>query len=47
MKFLIAFVLSFLVIQFINAVGYLKRIAHALEDLFYEDEEDTEESEVR
>lgn len=44
--YLSIFVLSFFIINFIYAVGYLKRIAEALEDFVYDGEEDAEESEV-
>lgn len=47
MKFYIIFVLGLFVFYFIDAVGYLKRIAEALEDSVYEDEDDTKESEVK
>lgn len=45
--FLSIFALSFLIINIFCVVGSLKRIADALEDFVYDDEEDTEESEVK
>lgn len=45
--FLSIFVLSFFVINLMYAVSYLRRIAEALEDLAYDDEEDVEDSEVK
>lgn len=42
---LISFSVSFIVIHLCNAVSYLRRIAEALEDYVYDDE-DEEESEV-
>ncbi len=44
--YLSTFVLSFLILYLIYAVSYLRRIAEALEDFVYEDEEDAQESEA-
>lgn len=44
---LISFSVSFLVIQLVNAVSYLRRIAEALEDFVYEDDDEAEEGEVK
>lgn len=46
MKFFLIFALSFFISYLVYAVSYLRRIAEALEDLVYGDDEDTEESEV-
>lgn len=46
MKYLIIFALSFIILHFVYAVSYLRRIAEALEDFVYNEEEDAEDSEV-
>lgn len=46
-QFLSIFALIFFIVNLVYAVGYLKRIAEALEDFVYDDEEDEEESEVK
>ena len=46
-KFLIMFSVSFIAIYLVFAVGYIKRIADALEDFVYGEEEDEKESEAK
>lgn len=45
-SFLSVFAISFFIVQVFYAIKSLERIADALEDFVYDDEEDTEESEV-
>lgn len=46
-QFLITFVLFFIIINLLCVGHDIKRIANALEDFVYDDEDDEEESEVK